>query len=73
MGPQDQVAVKQTLKEFADVFAKDSPDLGQTSVLKHELKLKEGAQPFKERYHHIPLGLYDEVCQHIKEMLEIGP
>ena len=40
--------------------------------MKHKIKLKEGTQLFKVRYYCIPPGLYDEVHQPIKELLEIG-
>ena len=47
--PDDQAAAKKALIEFADVFAKNNLDLGCTSIVKYQIKLKEGGQPFKER------------------------
>ena len=39
--------------------------------MKHSIKLDDYT-PFKERYRHIPPHQYEEVKQHLKEMLEIG-
>ena len=59
--PEDQQEVKNTLREYADVFVKDDLDLWQTSVVKHKITLKEGPKPIKECYRRVPPGLYDEV------------
>ena len=45
-------------------------DLGRTDKVKHSIKL-DGYTPFKERYRCIPPHQYEEVKQHLKEMLEI--
>ena len=45
--------------------------MGHTSVVKHKIKL-DNYTPFKERYCRIPPNLFDEVRNHLKEMLEIG-
>ena len=44
-----------------DVFAKDDLDLGQTSVVKHKITLKEGDKQIKEHYRRVPPRLYDEM------------
>ena len=44
---------------------------GRTNKVKHSIKLDDYT-PFKERYRHIPPQQYEEVKQHLKEMLEIG-
>ena len=46
--PEDQQKAKQILKEYAAVHAKDDLDLGQTSVVKHKITLKERVHPIKE-------------------------
>ena len=48
--PKEQQEVRNVLREYADVFAKDDLDLGWTLVVKHEITLKEGAKPIKECY-----------------------
>ena len=45
-------------------------DLGRTDKVKHSIRLDDYT-PFKERYRHIPPHQYEEVKQHLKEMLEI--
>ena len=42
-----------------DVFAKDTPDLGQTLVVKLKITLKEGAKLIKECCRRVATGLYD--------------
>ena len=59
--PEDQQEVKKILRLFADIFAKDNLDLGQTSVGKHKFTLKARATPIKECFRRLPPGLYDEV------------
>ena len=45
--------------------------MGHTSVVKHKIRL-DNYTPFKERYRRIPPNLFDEVRNHLREMLEIG-
>ena len=45
--------------------------MGKCNILKHDIKLTEH-QPFKERYRRIPPHLFEEVKQHLQEMVEIG-
>ena len=44
-------------------------DLGRTDFVKHKINLTDD-MPFKDPYRRIPPGLYEEVRQHLKEMLE---
>ena len=46
-------------------------DLGKTSLVKHNISLMDNT-PFKECYWQIPLKMYEEVWEHLKEILEIG-
>ena len=45
--------------------------MGKTDKVKHTIKLDDYT-PFKERYRHIPPHQYEEVKQHLEEMLEVG-
>ena len=70
----DPEYIKQTRKLFKDyvhVFALESLDMGHTSVVKYKIKL-DNYTPFKESYRRIPPNLFDEVRDHLKEMLEVG-
>ena len=62
---------KQLFRKYAHIFALESLDMGHTSMVKHKIRL-ENYTPFKERYHRIPPNLFDEVRNHLKEMIEVG-
>ena len=46
-------------------------ELGKTSIVQHDIKL-EDMTPLKEHYRRIPTHHYEEVKEHLQEMLEIG-
>ena len=62
---------RELFKEYAHVFALESLDMGHTSLVKHNIKL-DNYTPFKERYRRIPPHLFEEVKNHLKEMIQIG-
>ena len=62
---------RQLFHEFAHIFALESTDMGHTSMVKHQIRL-DNYTPFKERYRRIPPHLFDEVKNHLKEMIEVG-
>ena len=62
---------QQLFCEFAHIFVLESTDRGHTSMVKHKIRL-DNYTPFKERYRRIPPHLFDEVKNHLKEMLEVG-
>ena len=62
---------RELFKEYAHVFALESLDMGHTSLVKHKIKL-DNYTPFKERYRHIPPNLFEEVKNHLKEMIQVG-
>ena len=49
----------------------ESSDMGHTSIVKHKIRL-DNYTPFKEKYHRIPLNVYGDVKNHLKEMIEVG-
>ena len=59
------------MQEYSGIFSKNDLDLGKCNILKHDLKLIDH-QPFKEGYRRIPPHLFEEVKQHLQEMVEIG-
>ena len=69
--PEEQKETKDLILEYGSLFALKDMDLGRTEKVKHSIKLDDYT-PFKERYRHIPPYQYEEVKQHLKEMLEIG-
>ena len=62
---------QQLFHEFAHIFALESTDIGHTSMVKHQIRL-DNYTPFKERYRRIPPHLFNEVKNHLKEMIEVG-
>ena len=62
---------RQLFHEFAHIFALESTDMGHTSMVKHKIRL-DNYTPFKERYLRISPHLFDEVKNHLKEMIEVG-
>ena len=69
---QDQVRkAKDVLGSWSHIFSTGPTDLGRTDLIEHEIKLTDDT-PFKEPYRRIPPGLYEEVRQHLKEMIEAG-
>ena len=69
--PEQQQSAKHLLVESADVFSQNDLDLGKCNILKHAIKITD-PQPFKERYRRIPPHLYEEVKNHLQEMVEVG-
>ena len=69
--PLLQKAAQGLIHEFTCIFFQDDLDLGKTSIVKHSIKVNDSV-PFKERYRHIPPGMYEEVKVHIHEMLDVG-
>ena len=62
---------KQLFHIYAHIFALESSGMGYTSIVKHKIRL-DNYTPFKERYHRISPNLYEEVKNHLKEMIEVG-
>ena len=61
------------LKEYHDIFSLEKCDVGHTKAAKHKIVLKDpDTPPFKERFHRIPPPELDEVCAHLKMMLDAG-
>lgn len=59
------------LQKWTPIFSKGPTDLGSTDLIKHEIHLKDDT-PFKDPYRRIPPALFEEVREHLKEMLEAG-
>ena len=68
---EQQQSAKDLLVDSADVFAQSHLDMGKCNTIKHAIKIKD-PQPFKERYRRIPPHLYEEVKNHLKEMVGVG-
>ena len=58
-------------KEYHHLFTLSDLELGCTSNIKHEIKLNNEV-PFKDRYRRIPPQQFEEVRNHLQDMLKIG-
>ena len=63
--------IDEMLYKWKHIFSTGITDIGRTNLVEHEIKLHDNI-PFREPYRRIPPGMYEEVRQHLKEMLEIG-
>ena len=68
---EQQQSAKDLLVDSADVFSQSDLDLGKCNLIKHAITITD-PQPFKERYRRIPPHLYEEVKNHLQEMVEVG-
>ena len=68
---EQQQAARKLLCDYSETFSKHDLDLGKCNILKHKIQLTD-QQPFKERYRRIPPHLFEEVKQHLQEMVEVG-
>ena len=57
--------------EYQHLFALNDLELGKTSKVKHEIKLSNPV-PFKDRYRCIPPHEFQEVQNHLQDMLKVG-
>ena len=72
--PKDQAEKAcSLLKEYHDIFSLEKRDVDHTKAAKHKIVLKDpNTPPFKERFRQIPPPQLDEVCAHLKMMLDAG-
>ena len=57
--------------KYLSTFSRKDMDLGRAAHVKHHIILTDPI-PFKERYRRIPPQLYDEVRNHLQEILKLG-
>ena len=70
--PEDlQQQVHELMIEYQHLFALNDLELGKMSMVKHEIKLSNPV-PFKDRYRRIPPHEFDEVRNHLRDMLKVG-
>ena len=59
------------LREYDDIFSKSDTDVGFTSSVFHRIDLTNNI-PFKQKNRRIPPGMYDEVRNHLQQLLSSG-
>ena len=67
----EQAEVHELMTEFQHLFALSDLELGCTLLVKHRINVNNPV-PFKERYRRIPPQEFDEVRNHLQEMLKVG-
>ena len=72
--PMEQAEkARSLLREYHDIFSLEKHDTGHTKAAEHKIVLKDpDTPPFKERFCRIPPLQLDEVCAHLKMMLDAG-
>ena len=69
--PESEKSFKELLLNWRDIFSQHDLDLGHTKLAKHRIDLIDET-PFKQRYRRIPPTMYDEVKNHLQQLLESG-
>lgn len=64
-----QSKVRSLLTRYTSVFTSHDGDLGCTSLISHDIPLADDV-PVRQRYRPIPPSEYEEVKQHINQLLE---
>ena len=59
------------LLEWRHIFSTSDTDVGRTDIVKHAIKLSDET-PVKQRHRRIPPGMYEELRQHLQDLLGIG-
>ena len=71
LSEEERTDLQKLLLKHKAIFAQGDMDFGRTNLVEHEIKLSDN-QPIRERYRRIPPAMYEEVKQHLREMLERG-
>lgn len=71
LSPDEFSQASEFLNRWKYIFSSGLTDLGCSSVVEHKIELSDPT-PFKEPYRRIPPGMFEEVREHIKEMLKAG-
>ena len=69
--PELQKKAKELFVKWEHVIARDDLDLGHAATFKHDIVLTDPT-PVKSRYRRIPPQNYEEVKNHLQEMLDMG-
>ena len=70
--PDDtKLRLKGLVSRYRSIFSQGPTDIGLTDLMEHEIQLSDD-KPFRQPYRRIPPALFDEVREHVREMLEAG-
>jgi len=71
MDEEQKRKVYNLFEKWNVIFPKHKLDIGHTKEVKHTIKIHDN-QPFKEPVRRIPPAVFEEVREHLKEMVKIG-
>lgn len=71
LSPEQAEQSNTFLLKWKNIFSTGLNDLGNCDLVKHAINLSDET-PFKEPHRRIPPALFQEVREHLKEMLEVG-
>ena len=66
---ENQTATHALLAEHHDISSLEHEELGCTDLVKYEFKVTD-KESFKEGFHRIPPPMVDDICSHVKKILE---
>ena len=69
--PSTRGKLQDLICKWKYVFSTRPTDLGYTRLVEHEINLNDD-KPYREPYRRIPPSMFDEVREHLREILEIG-
>ena len=69
--PEQLDQLKHFLLEWSCVFSTGDTDVGHTNLVHHEIHLTNH-HPFKQRHRHIPPSAYEELREHLYQLLDAG-
>ena len=71
LDPDQRQKLEHLLLKWKHIFASNDLDLGHTNTVTHSINMTDET-PFRERYRRIPPTMYQEVRDHVQEMLDCG-
>ncbi|PIK46224.1 Retrovirus-related Pol polyprotein from transposon [Apostichopus japonicus] len=71
LADEQRADLVELLKDYADVFARSSDDLGYTTLVQHKLDTGS-ARPVKQSARRVPVQLRDQERELLKQMLDTG-
>ncbi len=69
--PDDRHELERLILSHEDVFSTGDADIGHTTAVRHRIALTD-TFPFKQRNRRIPPSMFDEVRNHLQQLLDAG-
>ena len=68
---EQRLEVMSLLQEYKDIFSHNDTDIGLVSSVTHRIDLMD-ERPFKQRHRRIPPAMYEEVKEHLQQLVSAG-